>query len=76
MNPPNNITEFQLGGRLIPRSLVESKPGALTAALRTINENGAIISGVSINVTQKAGSPPNAVSPAWRDAVISIVLGT
>lgn len=76
MTPPSNITEFQLGGRLIPRSLVESNPQALTAALRTINENGAVISGVSVNVSLKADSPSNSVNPAWRDAVFDAVLGT
>lgn len=76
MTPLSNITEFQLGGRLIPRSLVKSNPQALTAALRTINENGAVISGVSVNVSMKAGTPPNSVNRAWRDAVFDAVLGT
>lgn len=76
MTPLSNITEFQLGGRLIPRSLVESNPQALTATLRTINENGAVISGVSVNVSLKAGTPPNSVNPAWRDAVFDALLST
>ena len=76
MTPPSNITEFQLGGRLIPRSLVKSNSHGLTAALRTINANGAVISGVSVNVSQNAGTPDNSVNPAWRDAVFDAVVGT
>jgi len=76
MNPPANIVEFQLGGRLIPRSVVESNTPGLMAALRTIAEHGAVISGVSVNATRKSHYPSNSVNPAWRDAVISVVLGT
>lgn len=76
MNPPNNVTEFQLGGRLIPRSIIEQNASGLIAALQTVNNNGAVISGVSVNATKKAGYPPNAVNPAWRTAAIDLVFGT
>jgi hypothetical protein len=76
MNPPSNITAFQLGGRLIPRSLVESDSAGLTAALRNANNMGAVISGVSVNVTRKPDSPSNSVNPAWRAAVMDLLLGT
>jgi len=76
MNPPSNVTEYQLGGRLIPRSVVQSNTQGLTAALRKIGENGAVISGVSLSVPKKPETPANAVNPAWRDALIDIVLGT
>jgi hypothetical protein len=76
MNPPANVTEFQLGGRLIPRSVVQSNPKGLTTVFRNIGENGGVISGVSLSVPKKPGTPANAVNPAWRDAMIDIVLGT
>lgn len=75
MTPTNNITEFGLGGRLIPRSLVDSRSDSLTAALRSINELGAVVSGVSANVSQ-ISRDQNAVNPAWRDAVFDAVIGT
>ena len=78
MNPPNNITDFQLGGRLITRSVVESQLPAFMAALRYINDRGAVISGVSINVSKEAGNgvPDNAINPSWRDAIVDAVVGT
>ncbi|CEO60505.1 hypothetical protein PMG11_05130 [Penicillium brasilianum] len=75
MNPRSNITEAQVGGRLIPRSVLDLDPSSLIAILRGISELGVVVSGVSLNVSR----PPvsyNAVNPAWRDAAISIVLGT
>jgi len=76
MNAPALVTEYQLGGRLIPRSVVESQPKALISAMRTINENGAVFSGVSVQVPKKAGFPANAVLPAWRSTIISATIGT
>jgi hypothetical protein len=76
MNPPSNVTEYQLGGRLIPRSIVESNSSALVAAMQNVNNQGAVISGVSVNATQKPGYPINAVNPVWRTAAIDLVFGT
>jgi hypothetical protein len=75
MNPHSNITEAQIGGRLMPRSTVESDPAALISTLRSIAEEGVVVSGVSLNVSRSA-TPFNAVNPVWRDAAISFVLGT
>ncbi|KAJ5669803.1 FAD-linked oxidoreductase sor8 [Penicillium macrosclerotiorum] len=75
MNPPSNITEAQLGGRLIPRKTLESNPDGLISALKSIAALGVVISGVSLNVS-RAALPYNAVNPAWREAAISVVLGT
>lgn len=75
MNPHNNITEAQIGGRLMPRSVVESNLTTLISTLRSIAEQGVVVSGVSLNVSRSA-RPFNSVNPAWRDAAISFVLGT
>lgn len=75
MNPHSNITEAQIGGRLMPRSTVESNTTALISTLRSIAEEGVVVSGVSLNVSRTA-TPFNAVNPAWRDTAISFVLGT
>ena len=76
MNPPTAVNNFQIGGRLIPRSLVETGRLAFTSALRTIVEQGAIVSGLTFNVSQESGSTSNSVNPLWRDAILDIVIGT
>ncbi|PYI01924.1 FAD binding domain protein [Aspergillus sclerotiicarbonarius CBS 121057] len=76
MNPPSNVTEAQIGGRMIPRSTVEHNSSALITAFKTIaNHHGATISGVSMNASRNT-IPDNAVNPAWRDLAIDVVLGT
>ncbi|KAF7718297.1 Isoamyl alcohol oxidase [Penicillium ucsense] len=75
MNPHSNITEAQIGGRLMPRGVLDHSTDSLISTLRQISEQGAVVSGVSLNVSRHS-VPDNAVNPAWRDAAISIVLGT
>ncbi|MCJ1397113.1 hypothetical protein MMC11_000305 [Xylographa trunciseda] len=64
-----------VGGRLLPRSVVETNNDALTAAVRNITRDGMFqFSGIAVNVSHAAaGNKPgsNAVLPAWRDALIS-----
>ncbi|TDZ17089.1 FAD-linked oxidoreductase sor8 [Colletotrichum orbiculare MAFF 240422] len=78
MNPEPAVTEFNIGGRLMPRSLVADDASAtkLTNALRSILDNGGIVSGLTINVARPAGAVANAVNPAWRTALFSAVVGT
>lgn len=78
MTPPSNVTDFQLGGRLIPRSVIDSdsKRAELMSAFRAIGEKNAVISGVSVEASEKSDNPGNSVNTAWRDASISVVLGT
>lgn len=76
---PLQVGTVQYGGRLIPRSVVEKKNEALTAAIRTINErpSSPFFIGVGLNVNQTvAGSVKNAVLPAWRDTLIDAVVTT
>ncbi|PSN58942.1 FAD/FMN-containing isoamyl alcohol oxidase MreA [Corynespora cassiicola Philippines] len=74
MNVDTGVALFQIGGRIIPRSVV-SQSVSLTEALRTINSKGGIISGMSLNVGKKPYAA-NAVHPAWRETAISVVMGT
>ncbi|KAK2745697.1 hypothetical protein FQN57_003594 [Myotisia sp. PD_48] len=78
MNPPANITEFQLGGRLMPSSLIRNKENidGFLSALRYIGEKGAVVSGVTVEPSKIPSGPGNSVNPAWREAAVSIVLGT
>lgn len=75
MNPPSNITEYQIGGRFMPRSTIETNTAGLLEALRAITQHGAVISGVSLNVSRRT-APNNAVNAAWRDTGIVFVMGT
>ena len=63
------------GGRLIPRSLIEKNSSALTAAFRSITEDGAGIFTFGLNVSKSvAGDVYNAVLPAWRDTLLDVVV--
>ena len=88
--PYGSYTVDQLfGGRLIPRSIVENNNEALVAAMRNITENTSVFMGfVSVNVAQPispsssslqngssiSNKTSNAVLPAWREAVISVLV--
>lgn len=65
------------GSRLIPRSVVEHQNAALTSAFRTITENPsfylAIISLNAGHPLRQAPVAPNAVLPAWRDALFTVI---
>ncbi|KAK2013378.1 FAD binding domain-containing protein [Colletotrichum eremochloae] len=78
MNPEPAVTEFNIGGRLMPRTLVADNASAdnLTQTLRSIVNDGGLISGLSINVARPDGVVPNAVTPAWRSALFSAGVGT
>jgi FAD/FMN-containing dehydrogenase len=76
--PTTNVSNLNIGGRLIPRTLVESGGERLAAAIRNItsSSSGVVFSGVTFNVS--AHAPPgygSAVNPYWRDAVFSAVFG-
>ncbi|KAI0095757.1 putative alcohol oxidase [Nemania sp. FL0031] len=76
MNPFTETAEYQIGSRLIPRSVILDNSSGFTSALREIcSKNGGTISGVSFNVS-RASPVPNAVNPAFRKASVSLVVGT
>lgn len=65
--PEMDITEINLGGRLIPRSLVtasDDSVAALTNTLRFIVDNGSIFAGIGQNVSRLPTSV-NSVHPGW-----------
>jgi hypothetical protein len=72
-----NISEVNLGGRLIPRSLVETDDSAssLVAAIKSITNHGGVLAGVSMDVS-RAPTVPNSVHPLWRDTLFLAFLGT
>lgn len=76
MNPEMNITEMNIGGRLIPRSLVSSNNSAarLSKAINHIVRNNGIVAGVSENVS-KSPTFHNSVHPYWRETVFLAFFG-
>lgn len=79
MQVPISVGTAQYGGRLIPRSVVENNNSNLTAALRSIVEDsdGNVIYVIGLNVSKSvAGEVYNAVLPAWRDALLDVVVTT
>ena len=67
-----------VGGRLIPRSVVESNNAALISAFRNITEDSTFyLAVVSLNAghpVRAAPVAPNSVLPAWRDALFSVII--
>lgn len=66
------------GGRLNPRSTVQSNNGALTSAMRETVASGTwYIAGIALNVAHNRagneGSLSNAVLPAWRSTLIHTI---
>lgn len=76
-NPPWKVSQYQIGGRLIPRSLVINNLSALVRAERRIltGVDGVIMTGVSVNVSS-ANPAMNSVNPYWRTALFDAVIGT
>ncbi|KAI1662066.1 hypothetical protein F4813DRAFT_343340 [Daldinia decipiens] len=78
MFPVDNITEYNIGGRLIPKSLLETNSSAASffEALNFITSQGGVVSGNSLDVS---GFPRtgvnNSVNPVWRTTILNIVFG-
>ncbi|KAK1774692.1 hypothetical protein QBC45DRAFT_424336 [Copromyces sp. CBS 386.78] len=75
-----NVTDANMGGRLIPRSLVTEKKGAekLTAALDAIVSADGIVSGISVNIERArklSKAYPNSVNPLFESAIHIGVFG-
>ncbi|KAI1131762.1 hypothetical protein F5Y10DRAFT_233043 [Nemania abortiva] len=78
--PQGYTTNNTLGGRLIPRSLVQTNVSALVDVMRTIAAGPTPwqINCVASNVTHlRVGNSPasNAVLPAWRDSLFTMNFG-
>src|SRR5690349_1633028 len=65
----------QIGGRLIPRSLIYSNNTGLTTALRNMASHGAGFSGLSLKATTSP-TMPNSVHPVWRTTLFNMVTYT
>lgn len=68
-----------LGGRLVPRSVVEQNNDDLTAVVRDITENSyfyVAATALSVNNRPNRTQPisSNSVLPAWRDALLTMLV--
>lgn len=79
MIPKYKTIAASLGGRLIPRSLLQSNNetvASLMDALDGILDTGALVSGiVSTQAHSPTGGITNSVNSAFRSSLISIVFG-
>ncbi|KAI5306409.1 hypothetical protein KEM56_001040 [Ascosphaera pollenicola] len=67
----------QYGSWLIPRKKAVGKTTALIDICRHITDNGGLLIGVGLDVFPSAvGKVDNAVLPAWRDALVHLVVTT
>ncbi|XXG95857.1 hypothetical protein Hte_002128 [Hypoxylon texense] len=74
----DNITAYNIGGRLIPKSLLEtdSSTASFFDALDFINAQGGVVSGISFDVSKfPSAGVHNSVNPIWRSAVLDMVIG-
>lgn len=79
MTPVHNVIKANIGGRLIPRTVLESHDSltSLVDTFRFVTNDGGVVSGVVTNQTNfPIGDIQNSVSPALRNSLISVVLGS
>ena len=78
MMPAIEVGYQQYGGWLVPRSVVTGNPDGLASAYANITNGGAAgFSSVALNVNKTvAGDVDNAVLPAWRTALLDVIITT
>ena len=78
MMPAIPVGTSQYGGWLLPRSVVVDNPDGLAAAYANITNGGAAgFTTVALNVNRTvAGDVNNAVLPAWRTALLDVIITT
>ncbi|KAI4100199.1 MAG: hypothetical protein LQ339_005605 [Xanthoria mediterranea] len=78
MMPDLNVATSQYGGWLLPRFVVLDNPDGLAKAYANITNGGAAgFTSVALNVNRSiSGDVHNAVNPAWRTALLDVVIST
>lgn len=69
------VSQFNYGGRLLPRATLDANAAGLAAALRHITDAGLIAVGVGMNVSA-ANDVPNAVFAPLRNAAVTMQIGS
>ena len=77
-NPTQLVENGQYGGRFIPRSVIDSHNDDLTAAMRSITEDGVVFVSIGLNVSSAVvgNDVYNSVHPSWRTSAMSIILSS
>jgi hypothetical protein len=70
------VSRYQFGGRLIPRSVVTNNTAELVKVYKELAGEGVLLAGSSGNYKKPAGAADNSVLPAWRDTMIQLQLIT
>ncbi|KAK8121241.1 FAD-linked oxidoreductase sor8 [Apiospora kogelbergensis] len=71
-----NVSDYNLGGRLVPRKVAVNDTANLMAAVRYISSR-TLMSGVSYNLQKGVSSADGgAVNPKFREALFGISIGT
>jgi hypothetical protein len=66
-----------MGGRFVPRSVVQQNKDGLVNTLRYLAENtDAFLGAVALTSSAGEAIAPNSITPKWREAVISILAQT
>ena len=75
-NPTQLVENGQYGGRFIPRSVIDNRNKDLTAAMRSITEDGVVFVSIGLNVSSAVvgNDVYNSVHPSWRTSAMSIIL--
>ena len=75
-NPTQLVENGQYGGRFIPRSVIDSHNDDLTAAMRSITEDGVVFVSIGLNVSSAVvgNDVYNSVNPSWRTSAMSVIL--
>lgn len=69
-----DVGEFTYGGRLLPRSVVQSNPSGIASTLYDFTSRGVIIVGVCLNVSE-TNDVDNAIFAPWREAAVTMQIG-
>jgi FAD/FMN-containing dehydrogenase len=69
------VSAYQFGSRLIPKSLLVDEPETFQSAIRNLTNSGVLAVGSAASYKSRF-NVPNAVLPAWRDAYIQMQLTT
>lgn len=72
-----NVTNANIGGRLIPRSNFASATSVtlLMDAFQVIMDVGGVVSGIISNQSRFPVNVENSVNPAFRDSILDVVIG-
>ncbi|KAL4808590.1 hypothetical protein BDV18DRAFT_150977 [Aspergillus unguis] len=69
-----DVGDFTYGGRLLPRSVIESNPGGIASALYNFTSQGVVVVGVGLDVS-KSNDVDNAIFAPWREAAVTMQFG-